>query len=79
MWMINPTSINRDSLFDLSGKSMAVSKKYNLGDLFFKYGLRLENDLVKDLYSAPIVLGRWGTKQFAICSNALDLLWIATP
>ena len=56
LWMINPTSINRDSLFSLSGKSMAVSKKYNLGDLFFKYGLRLENDLVKDLYSAPIVL-----------------------
>ena len=56
MWMINPTSINRDSLFNISGKSMVVSKKYNLGDLFFKYGLRLENDLVKDLYSAPIVL-----------------------
>jgi gliding-associated putative ABC transporter substrate-binding component GldG len=56
LWMINPTSINRDSLFNLTGKSMAVSKKYNLGDLFFKYGLRLENDLVKDLYSAPIVL-----------------------
>ncbi len=56
LWMINPTTINRDSLFSLSGKSMAVSKKYNLGDLFFKYGLRLKNDLVKDLYSAPIVL-----------------------
>jgi len=56
MWTINPTSINRDSLFSISGKSIAVSKKYNLGDLFFKYGLRLENDLIKDLYSAPIIL-----------------------
>ena len=56
LWMINSTSINRDSLFNMSGESMAVSKKYNLEDIFFKYGLRLENDLVKDLYSAPIVL-----------------------
>ena len=66
MWMINPTSINRDSLFNISGKSMVVSKKYNLGDLFFKYGLRLENDLVKDLYSAPIVLadGKQNNSQY---------------
>ncbi len=64
MWMINPVAINRDSLFNPKGNAFASRNELNMSNAFFKYGFRLEKNLVKDLYCAPIVLAI-GTKNKA--------------
>ncbi len=56
LWMINPVAINQDSLFNPGGNAVASTIELNMSDIFFKYGFRLEKNLVKDLYCAPIVL-----------------------
>jgi ABC-2 type transport system permease protein len=40
----------------VSGNNFAFGKDLNLTDFFFKYGIRINPNLVKDLYSAPILL-----------------------
>jgi ABC-2 type transport system permease protein len=56
LWMINPVDINQDSLFNPEGNTVASRIELNMSNIFFKYGFRLEKNLVKDLYCAPIVL-----------------------
>ena len=56
LWMINPIAVNRDSLFNQQGSTVASGNELNIANEFFKYGFRLEKNLVKDLYCAPIVL-----------------------
>ena len=56
MWMINGVAINRDSLFNKSGKSYALPQELNLEDYFFHKGVKIEKTLIQDLYCAPIVL-----------------------
>ena len=56
MWMINGVAINRDSLFNKSGKSYTLPQELNLEDYFFHKGVKIEKTLIQDLYCAPIVL-----------------------
>jgi gliding-associated putative ABC transporter substrate-binding component GldG len=56
LWMINPIAINHDSLLNAKGNAVASTFDLNMSNIFFKYGFRLEKNLVKDLYCAPIVL-----------------------
>ena len=56
LWMINPIAINHDSLLNAKGNAVASTIELNMSNIFFKYGFRLERNLVKDLYCAPIVL-----------------------
>ena len=63
LWAINTIQINRDSLFNSSGSALAYPNPLNLEDYFFKRGLRLNNNLVKDLYAAPIVLAQGSGNQ----------------
>ena len=56
IWMVNGVAINRDSLFNKSGKSYALPQELNLEDYFFHKGIRIEKKLIQDLYCAPIVL-----------------------
>ncbi len=53
LWLVEGSEMITDSL---SGKTYAIPKDLNLGDLFFQYGIRVEPDLIKDVYAAPIVL-----------------------
>ena len=55
-WAINAVAINRDSLFNSSGMTVAMKRTLNMDNVFFKYGFRLQKNLVKDLYCAPLVL-----------------------
>ena len=56
LWMLEHVAMETDSLFTAQGSAFALPRDLNLGDYFFKYGLRINPVLVKDLYSAPIVL-----------------------
>ena len=55
-WAINSVAVNRDSLFNSSGSAVAIGRSLNMENNFFKYGFRLQKNLVKDLYCAPVVL-----------------------
>jgi gliding-associated putative ABC transporter substrate-binding component GldG len=56
LWLVNGVSVNRDSLFTKAGISYGFPLELNLDDYFFNYGIRIQKELIKDLYCAPIVL-----------------------
>tara|TARA_R110000823_G_scaffold315579_1_gene448239 strand:+ start:13021 stop:14712 length:1692 start_codon:yes stop_codon:yes gene_type:complete len=53
LWLLDATQMQMDTI---SGNMFAFGKDLNLNDFFFKYGIRINPNLVKDVYSAPIVL-----------------------
>ena len=53
LWLVDAVELVNDSV---SGNNFAFGKDLNLTDFFFKYGIRINPNLVKDLYSAPILL-----------------------
>ncbi|MGB7786632.1 MAG: gliding motility-associated ABC transporter substrate-binding protein GldG [Salinimicrobium sp.] len=66
LWLVEHVAMETDSLFSPTGSAFALPRDLNLGDFFFKYGIRINPSLVKDLYSAPIVLasGSGNNTQF---------------
>jgi ABC-2 type transport system permease protein len=66
LWLIDQIAIDKDSLYNESGSSIATPRDLNLTDFFFKYGVRINPVLVNDLYSAPITLavGEGSQTQF---------------
>lgn len=58
LWMVEPVSIDKDSLFNEKNQALAFPVDLNLRDFFFKYGIRINPVVVKDLRSAPIILIR---------------------
>ena len=53
LWLVDATMQRMDSV---SGNSFAFGYDLNLNDFFFKYGVRINPNLVKDVYAAPISL-----------------------
>ncbi len=53
LWLMDAVQLQLDTV---SGNTFAFGLDLNLNDFFFKYGLRINPSLVKDVYSAPIVL-----------------------
>lgn len=66
LWLTEAMYMDKDSLYNTSGTSVSVAKDLNLSDFFFQYGIRINQNLVKDLYSAPIPLaiGEGSNTQF---------------
>ncbi len=56
MWLIDAVSMELDSLFNEQSIAMALPRNLNLNDFFFKYGIRVNPDLVNDMYFTQIVL-----------------------
>ena len=56
IWLIDQINIELDSLFNEQGTAMALPRDLNLNDFFFKYGIRINPDLVNDMYFTQIVL-----------------------
>lgn len=56
LWLSEAIFMDKDSLYNDAGASVSLSKELNLKDFFFQYGARINQNLVKDLYSAPIPL-----------------------
>jgi ABC-2 type transport system permease protein len=53
---VDPIIMENDSLSNQEAKAYPLPRKLNLDDMLFRYGLRLNNGLVKDLQQAPIAL-----------------------
>lgn len=56
LWLIDQVNIEMDSLYNQSGTTLAFPNDLNLNDMFFKYGVRINPDMVKDIMAAPITL-----------------------
>lgn len=55
-WLIDQVSAEMDSLYNASGSTLAYPRDLNLNDMFFKYGIRINPDVVKDEQGSPIKL-----------------------
>ncbi|TGV01652.1 gliding motility-associated ABC transporter substrate-binding protein GldG [Flavivirga rizhaonensis] len=66
LWLIDAVAMEKDSLYNDTGRSFAVTRDLNLTDFFFKYGVRINPVIVSTLYSAPITLamGEGSQSQF---------------
>ena len=62
-WLVNGLDVSRDNLFNTEGKTYGFPRELNLDDYFFNFGIRLRKELIKDLYSAPIVLANGDEKN----------------
>ena len=75
LWLVDNIVAEMDSLMQ-SGQTLAYNRDLNLTDLLFSYGVRLNYNLIKDLYSSTIRLaaGNVGNQtQFQ------DFLWYYYP
>lgn len=63
IWAIDELHAERDSL-SLAQEAIAYDRGLDLEDLFFKYGIRVNQDLVEDMQSASLsmVVGQQGNK-----------------
>ena len=66
LWLIDAVNMEKDSLYNATGSNFAVTRELNLTDFFFKYGVRVNPEIVSTLYSAPITLamGEGSESQF---------------
>ncbi|MDR0228880.1 MAG: gliding motility-associated ABC transporter substrate-binding protein GldG [Flavobacteriaceae bacterium] len=75
LWLLDQVQADFDSL-RASGSVLAYNKDHSLGEMFFKYGLRLNASLVKDEIATPvkIAMGRQGSEtQYG------DFVWKYAP
>lgn len=56
LWLVEPVEAELDSLYNSSGTTLAINRDLNLADMFFKYGFRINPQIIKDEQGAPIVL-----------------------
>lgn len=56
IWLIDQVTMEMDSLYNDYGSTLAFPRDLNLNDMFFKYGFRINPDLVKDEQGSPIKL-----------------------
>lgn len=71
MWLIDKVVADIDSLQNENNATLAYPRELNLDDLFFKYGVRINYQLVQDLLSTPI------TAQSAQGDAPID--WLYSP
>ena len=56
VWLMDGARIELDSLLNESGSAIAIPNELNINDLLFRYGVRLNPNLVNDMYCTQIVL-----------------------
>ncbi|MGO4818785.1 gliding motility-associated ABC transporter substrate-binding protein GldG [Flavobacterium sp. W22_SRS_FP1] len=56
LWLVDQVSAEMDSLYNSSGSTLAYPRDLNLNDMFFKYGFRINPDIVKDEQGSLIKL-----------------------
>ena len=56
LWLTESVVMDKDSLYNAAGTGVSIMRDLQLNDFFFKYGVRVNPTLVKDLISAPIML-----------------------
>lgn len=76
LWMIDAVQIEMDSLYNATGSSLAFPRDLNLNDMFFKYGFRINPDLIKDEMATPLKLA---TGEEGSATQYQEHLWKFAP
>ena len=56
IWMLDQVQADMDSLYNATGEMLVYPKDQSLGEMLFKYGVRVNPDLIKDEMGSPIKL-----------------------
>jgi len=75
LWLVDNVQAEMDSLM-ASGKSVALNRDLNLTDMFFSYGVRINYNVTRDLYSGTIRLASGNTGNQV---QYQDFLWPYFP
>lgn len=76
LWLIDQLQPDMDSLYNQAGATLAYPRDLNLNDMFFKYGFRINPDLVKDEQGSPIKLA---TGEQGSATQYQDFIWKYAP
>jgi len=76
LWLIDQVAADMDSLYNQSGATLAYPRDLNLNDMFFKYGFRINPDLVKDEVGSPIKLA---TGEQGSATQYQEFVWKYAP
>lgn len=76
LWMIDQVAADMDSLYNQAGATLAYPRDLNLNDMFFKYGVRINPDLVKDEQGSPLKLA---TGEQGSATQYQDFVWKFAP
>ena len=76
LWLIDQVNMEMDSLYNERGVSLAFPNDLGLTDMFFKYGIRLNPDLVKDIMATPIALA---TGEQGSATQYTQFPWLFAP
>lgn len=75
VWLVDQVTMEMDSLMT-TGANLAFPRDLNLNDLFFKYGIRMKPDLVKDIMATPISLA---TGNQGSATQYTQFPWLYSP
>jgi gliding-associated putative ABC transporter substrate-binding component GldG len=76
LWLIDQVAADMDSLYNDMGATLAYPRDLNLNDMFFKYGFRINPDLIKDEQGTPIKLA---TGEQGSATQYQDFIWKFAP
>ena len=76
LWLIDQVNMEMDSLYNESGTTLAYPNDLNLNDMLFKYGVRINPTLVKDLLATPIALA---TGEQGSAAQYTQYPWFYSP
>lgn len=75
LWLVDFVNISIEDLYNPNGSAIAMPMDLNLGDLFFQYGVRVNYDLVNDLYFTQIVIASGEGNE----TRYLPIPWVYNP
>ena len=75
LWLLDPVAASMDELFRQQGRTMAMPQDLNLTDMLFKYGVRLNYDLINDWYFTQIVVAQGSGSQ----TQYTSIPWVYSP
>jgi gliding-associated putative ABC transporter substrate-binding component GldG len=76
LWLIDQVAADMDSLYNSAGATLAYPRDLSLNDMFFKYGFRINPDLIKDEQGSPIKLA---TGEQGSATQYQDFIWKFAP
>ncbi|WP_220761548.1 gliding motility-associated ABC transporter substrate-binding protein GldG [Flavobacterium sp. UMI-01] len=76
LWLIDQVTAEMDSLYNPAGATLAFPKDLGLNDMFFKYGFRINPDIIKDEQGSPIKLA---TGEQGSATQYQDFNWKFAP
>lgn len=75
IWLLDQVTMEMDSLMQ-TGENLAFPRDLGLTDMFFKYGFRINPDLIKDIQATPIALA---TGQQGSAAQYTQYPWLYSP